>query len=504
MASTPRPYQLAETEAHWRKPAWGLNWDMGCGKTLGTILTAARLEAAELIDGMLVVAPSGVHRQWEADELPKHLPDGLLERTRVACWRTDKAKTKRFQERIDRFMAPLRGVTMWRDFRVLVVSYDGLMTPACADVCKEFLQSGPKLLVADESHLCKSPDAKRTKRLLAMSRYAPFRRILTGTLIADNPFDAYSQIKFLDPDAWKAIGCDSFQAFKSQFGEWEQRWGARAGRFYPELLGYRNLPQMREVVQRYVSRVRKEDVLPELPPKSYARRYFELTPAQRRAYVEIRDEAMTLLAGGAEVTAPLVVTRLLRMQQVTCGYVPADDPEGDGENLVELPGGNPRLEALLEAAASVPAQAIVWAQFRQCVRRVVEGLQREGHTAVAYLGGMSEDESREAVEAFRRGDARFFVASPKKGGTGLTLNEGRDQLWYSTGWKLSERRQAEDRSHRIGQTFPVSITDLVAMVSDGEPSIDLGVLERLQSKKDAADLVTGDEVREWLTPREKP
>lgn len=499
MPSVPRPYQQAELDAHWSKPAWGYCWDPGCGKSLAAICNAARLEAAELIDGMLVVAPSGVHRQWELDELPRHLPADLAERTRTLCWYTSRSRTKKFEAEVDRFLAPLDGETRWRDFRVLVVSFDGLMAGA-AELCKLFLRGGPKLLVIDESHLCKSPEAKRTTRVLAMAKYAPYRRILTGTMIADKPFDAYSQVKFLDPDAWKAVGCGSYQAFKAQFGEWEQRFAARAGRFYPELIRYRNLEQMRGVVARYASRVRKEDVLPELPPKTYARRYFELTPAQRRLYSELRDEAMTLLSSGEEVTAPLVVTRMLRMQQVTCGYLPCDDLTGEGSRLVPIEGPNPRLACMLEAAEGLDQQGLVWARFRPDIDRIVEGLRGEKTTCARYDGSLSEDEAARSLDAFRAGDAQFLVATPSKGGTGLTLNEAKTQLWYSTGWKLSERIQAEDRSHRIGQTDSVAIVDLVGMLTAEEPTLDLGILRRLQDKREMADVVQGDVARSWLFP----
>jgi SNF2 family DNA or RNA helicase len=492
----PFPFQQAEVDAHWEKPAWGHNWDPGTGKTLCAILTAARLEAAGRIEGMLVVAPNGVHRNWVTDELPKHLPEGLAERTRTLLWLTSKAGTKKHAEALAAFLKPLAGPTQHRVFRILVISYDALMTEACAVAVKKFLQAAPRLLVLDESHLCKSADAKRTKRVLAMAAYAPYRRILTGTLVPDKPFDVYSQVKFLDPEAWRRIGCGSAQAFRAQFGVWEQRWAAVAGRMYPQLLSYRNLDQMQRVVSSLVSRVRKEDVLSELPPKVYSRRYFELSVEQRRVYRELRDEAMSFLASGELITAPLVITRMMRMQQVTSGYLPADE----GAGLRRIGDENPRLDCLLELVEEITHQAIIWAKYRQDITDILAALRVAGLSACRYDGECDAHQAAESIERFRSGDAQFFVSNPAKGGTGLTLNEAKTMAFYNTGHKLADRIQAEARPHRIGQEASVRVVDLVGMLSEDEPTLDLGILRALDRKRVLAAQVVGDEIREWLFP----
>lgn len=335
-----------------------------------------------------------------------------------------------------------------------------------------------------------------------MAAYAPYRRILTGTLVPDKPFDVYSQIKFLDPEAWGRIGCGSFQAFKAQFGVWEQRFAAKAGRFYPELQSYRNLDQMHAVVSSLVSRVRKEDVLSDLPAKTYSRRYFELSPAQRRAYKELRDEAMTTLLSGELVTAPLVITRLMRMQQVTSGYLPSDVPDEDGERpLTFLEGGNPRLACLIDALEDLPHQAIVWAKYRTDITLIGRELDRLGMTWCRYDGACSEEESAQSREDFRSGKAQFFVSNPAKGGEGLTLNEAKTQVFYNTGYKLGERLQAEARNDRIGQDSSIQVIDLLGMLQGDEPTLDLGILRALQSKRELAAQVQGDDVKAWLFPQ---
>jgi len=485
------PFQLAEHLAHRDARAWGYCWEMGCGKTAGIVADAAYLFRGARIDRFLALAPNGVHRAWAQDELPKHLPDDLPRR--IHCWSTASARTRRAEAARAAFLAPAAE----RPLLCLCVSYDALMTEDCAKFVRRFLDGGPALAAADESQMLKSPDARRTKRCLALAAHAPYRRIATGTIVPDRPFDVYAQLRFLDPDAWRAVGCGSFFAFKAAFGRWEDRYAN--GHSYPALLGYRNLEAMRSVVDSLTSRVRKADVLPELPPKTYRRVYFELSPAQRRAYRELRDEAMTVLAGGETVTAQLVITRLLRMQQVTSGYAPSDLPGEDGERAeLRVGDDNPRLDALLRTLEGIEGQAIVWCRFRRDVGDILAALAAAGETAARYDGACSEDEARAAVEDFRAGRARFFVSNPSKGGTGLTLNEAGAEVFYNTSHKLAERLQAEDRAHRIGQRKSVQIVDLVAMDGD-EPTLDLAILRALASKREIAAQVQGDEMREWLS-----
>lgn len=483
------PFQAAELDAHWHKKAWGFNWDPGTGKTLGALENGRRLEAAGKIDAMLVVAPNGVHRNWARDEIPKHLPADLLARTVIHLWLTSRAGQVEHDSSCQRLLSH-------RGFGIFLISYDGLKTDDGAKAVKRFLESRRCLLVLDESHRIKAPDAKRTKRVLAMAKYAPYRRILTATLAADKPFDVYSQLKALDDGAWREIGCDSAAAFRAHFGSWEQHWSAKAGRFYPQLLAYRNLELMRDVVAKWCSRVRKDEVLSDLPPKVYSRRYFELTPAQRRVYKELRKEAITYLDSGELVTAPLVVTRLLRMQQITSGYLPTDNGE-DGA-LTPLGAENPRVKCLIELAEDLPHQAIIWAKFTQDITLILEALHAEGLTAVRYDGQCDDDEMAASIDAFRNGEAQFFVSNPAKGGEGLTLNEAKTMVFYNTGYKLSQRIQAEDRAHRIGQTARLSVIDFVAMLDPEKTSLDWAILEALQRKRELAAVVQGDEAKEWL------
>jgi SNF2 family DNA or RNA helicase len=96
-------------------------------------------------------------------------------------------------------------------------------------------------------------------------------------------------------------------------------------------------------------------------------------------------------------------------------------------------------------------------------------------------------------EAFLAGDHKWFVATPDVGGEGITLLNGLTNVYYSNGFKLVQRLQSEDRSHRIGQRNPVLYIDQIA-----EDTIDMHIVEALVKKRDISSQVLGDEIFQWI------
>lgn len=488
----PFPHQLREFEETRSKPGWARLWEMGCGKTKPTLDEIAYLEEQGEITGAFILAPNGVHRNWITDEIPRHLPDSLAERMKSILWRSSKANQVGHKNEAKEVMAH-------KGFSLCAMSYDAIMTDVGSKFAKEFITSRRCAGILDESPRIKTPGAKRTVRVLAMGKYFPYRRILTGTLVDDKPFDVYTQLKFTNPDVWRAIGCDDASAFKATFGVWKQQSvhtgqmnadGSPKMREFPMLVAFRNLELLKKVVAENGSRLRKEDVL-NLPPKLYSKRYFEMTPAQWKVYEDIRREFYSFLDSGEMVSADLAITRMLRFQQITSGYIPTDDGE-DGE-LVSLCTPNPRVKLLTEIVEEAGHQVIVWAKYRQDITSILAALAEAGISAVRYDGLCSETEMGVNVDAFKRGDVQVFVSNPAKGGEGLTLTCAKTMVYFNNGFKLAQRLQSEDRFHRIGQDQPVHVIDLCAV-----GTIDNAIIDSLRKKYEMASFVQGDELRSWI------
>ena len=143
-----------------------------------------------------------------------------------------------------------------------------------------------------------------------------------------------------------------------------------------------------------------------------------------------------------------------------------------------------RLETFMDAVADIPEgkKVIVWAKFQYDIQGIVKALtDKHGEDSVAQFHGNIKERDRPAQVKLFRGDARFFVSTPSCGGHGLTLNESHFVIFYNNGFKYSERLQAEDRDHRIGQEHDVTYIDIHCT-----DSIDDRINKALSDKEDAA------------------
>lgn len=468
---------------------YALFWEQGCGKTKPTIDTIGHLWTEGEIDGAVVVAPNGVHRNWITDELPTHLPPELQERMRAHAYHPDTPGVKYRQEEV-------RATIDHRDFALLAISYEAWQTDMGKKAVWKMMKKRRVMCALDESHRVKTPSAKSTRSILAGGKHALYRRILSGTPVPNGPFDIYSQVSFLDPDFWRReLDIDTFTAFKSYFGVWDTGMARRMVKGemklveYPILECYNNLEELYKVLKLISSRVTKDEVL-DLPEKLYSKRYYEMTPAQRRIYQELEDEFMAFLDSGELVAAPLAIVRLLRMQQVLCGYIPVNA----GEEPVELidRNRNPRLRAHQEVIEDTPGKAITWAVWTRDIDMIMDSLQRMGRRPVRYDGTCSSDQLQRAKDEFKKGDATDFVANVSMS-EGLTLNEAKATVYFNNNYNLRMRQQSEDRNHRIGQGDHVTYYDLVCPGSRDENAI-----SALVAKMEVASAILGDKVKEWM------
>lgn len=511
MTNPPKPYahQASEFEATKELRDWALWWEQGTGKTRPTIDTAAHLFREGKIDALLVIAPKAVAPNWAFDELPKHMPSDVLERSTIVNYRSSRAMTQKFQRELEKALkAP--------GLLIVCMPYDSIMTemkPGAKAVknvartfkgkefAKEVLTIRRTMMVLDESARIKSPRAKRTKRLTRAGRLAAYRRVLTGTPIANSPFDSYTQIRFLDPDFWPKRGLGSPEAFRQNYGEWEKRLinphkcmhpdgaknpGCNCPK-YPKLLDYKNLDDLHDVMKEVGSRLLKEDCL-DLPDKIYHRRKFYLTPAQKSLYKVLATELRAMLKSGDSITTPLAITKLLRLQEITSGYCPTD---GGHKVLVD---NNPRPAVLCDVFDEFQGKKLVFAKFRHDFEQIRNVMIERDMKFVEYHGAISEKNREIARRAIQDDpDCEVFLGNPASCGEGLTLHAASTVVFYNTTFKLGERLQAEDRAHRIGQLRNVDYVDIVA-----QGTVDEYIIDKLVYKKNLSDMIMGDPKGEWI------
>lgn len=473
----PFKHQQTALDLSLEKEAFALFMEQGTGKTKVVIDNACYLFKEGKITCLLVVAPNGVHRNWISDEFPTHCWEDVNYEPFI--WRSAKTNNKNFQKSFQ-LISHQQSDTLV----VFAINIDAVITKKGRAAMKTLLKNHEVMLVVDESTDIKTPGAKRTKAMRTMGKVAPYRRIMTGTPTAEKPLDLYGQFAFLKPEVFG----NSYYSFKHTYAIWEEQWVASRPRPFQVAVGWQNLDMLQEKIAPHSYRVTKDEAL-DLPPKLYTKRYFPLTKDQAFLYRSLRDDFVASFANGEIITADMALTRLLRLQQITCGYVPVDESE-DGQVMREIAGKNPRFEILKKVLEETTGSVIIWTRFRKDVDLICA---EYGDEAVRYDGKTKTKDRDDGIERFQNGDARIFVGSPKAGGRGLTLHKATTVIFYSNYFGLETRIQAEDRAHRIGQEHPVLYIDIVA-----EGTVDEKIVKTLREKKRIADIITGDDIREWI------
>ena len=473
----PFDHQTESLECGWDRAEFGYFMEMGTGKSKVLIDNMGMLYQGGRLDFALVIAPKGVYRNWVAKEIPEHMSDDVPHR--VIRWvsgpnKKQKEEMRSVQDKFD-------GLTI---FVMNVESFSSLKgQTAGAWMAKMF--GGNGLVAIDESTTIKNHKAKRTKSLMKIAAQFKYRRLLTGSPVTKSPMDIYSQTEFLRPGL---LGYESYYAFQGRYAVTQRR--AMGSQSFQQIVGFKNLGELTQNIDRFSFRVLKKDCL-DLPEKIYTVRYVTLTDEQAKMYSLLQEQAMLLFDDGEMVSAPAVITQMLRIQQVMSGHLKTDDGE-----MKYFPSR--RMDALEEITEEHQGKAIIWSRFRYDIIQITEMLNKKygKGSAASYFGDTSDDDRATAVLNFQNPDhpLRFFVGNPATAGYGLTLTEANLVVYYANDFNLETRIQSEDRAHRIGQKNNVTYVDLIS-----EGTLDEKIVESLRNKIDIGAKVLGEQAREWLT-----
>ena len=471
-----KPYQHQSDvlKRCWNKVNWAFLMEMGTGKSKVCIDNAGILYEKGEIDTLIVIAPKGVYRNWANQEIPAHLPDRI--KHQVAVW--NPSVTKGNKTMLKEFLAPSE------ELRVFLMNVEALSTEKGKKYLQALLKASTALLAVDESTAIKSPKARRTKALIKIGKLAKYRRILTGFPVTQSPLDLWAQCSFMDDSLLGDYG-DNFFKFQHHYSIIKKR--TVGSHSFNLIVGYRNLEELSALLKTFSSRITKDECL-DLPEKVYTQRSVALTSEQKRIYSEIKEFALAHINDNEFMTAPNIMTQLLRMQQVLSGHTKSDYGE-----LIEIEDN--RLKELMQCLEEVDGKSIIWSRFRYDVQRITKELNKVygPGSAVDYYGDTSDDDRVTAVERFQNGDAKFFVGNPQTGGYGLTLTAAQNVIYFSNSFDLAVRMQSEDRAHRIGQRNTVTYIDLIS-----EGTIDEKIVKALRGKMDIASQVMGEQFKEWV------
>ena len=471
----PYEHQLNALKKSWAQETYALFMEMGTGKSKVLVDNIGMLYDAGAIRGAIVVAPKGVYKNWDQIEFPTHMAEHV-EYSKV-LWEPIASKKKQ---------AELDTLFDGKDeLKILIMNVEAFSTSKGLDFADRFLSIfGKRALIGiDESTTIKNPTAKRTKNILKLRNLAKYRRILTGSPVTKSPLDLYSQCEFLDPFH---LGHSSYYSFRSRYAHMlDRNFGGRR----VQIVGsYRRLGELTEKLEKFSYRVLKEECL-DLPEKIYMKRSIELSDEQKKVYAQMKQIALAELDGKV-MSSVNVMTQLMRLHQITCGHFKADN--GEVQHLK-----NNRIDELMSLLDEVEGKVIIWANYVEDIKKIVETLKKAYGEAstVEYHGSVDPRVRQEQIALFqeKNGHTRYFVGNTQTGGYGITLTAANTVIYYSNNYNLEQRLQSEDRAHRIGQNNSVTYVDLVA-----EKTIDERIVKSLRNKINIANEIMGEDLKDWI------
>tara|TARA_B100000497_G_C7655532_1_gene394552 strand:- start:56 stop:1489 length:1434 start_codon:yes stop_codon:yes gene_type:complete len=469
----PYAHQIKALELSWEKPYFAYFMEMGTGKSKVLIDNIAMLYDAGKINGVLIISPKGVYKNWHDGEIPTHLPDHI-DYTAV-LWQA--MINKKQQKELDKLFVP------GEDLHILNMNVEALSTKKGVEFAAKFLRCHRTMMAIDESTTIKNPDAKRSKHICSLGEYAPYKRILTGSPVTKSPLDLFKQCEFLKKEL---LGHTSYYTFRTRYAK--MKTANFGGRSVQIVTGYQHLPELSEKLKAFSYRVLKEDCL-DLPPKTFIKRLVTLTPDQKKLYLQMKNLALAQMDGKMMTTAT-VMTQLMRLQQITCGHFTADD--GTIKDL-----DSNRLPELMNVLEETEGKVVIWAHWQRDVNRIIREISKKfgENSFVDYYGLTPMGDRQSNINKFQdpNSSVRFFVGTTQTGGYGITLTAASTMVYYSNGYDLEKRQQSEARIDRIGQNFPMTYIDIYC-----EDTVDARIVKALKKKVNIASQIMGEELKDWI------
>ncbi|MFK8185466.1 MAG: DEAD/DEAH box helicase [Phormidesmis sp.] len=445
-----RDYQVEGYQWLARLANWGVGAcladDMGLGKTLqalAVILSRSQQGPA------LVIAPTSVGMNW-ISEAERFTPSLAVKSFREVG-RGDRAKLVNSLDAND----------------LLVCSYGLVQQKEVADLLTKVSW---QTIVLDEAQAIKNYATKRSRAVMKLQ--SSFKIIMTGTPIENHLGELWNLFHFINPGLLGSI-----ESFNQRFGnpiEREQDEGAKDA--------------LRRLIQPFILRRTKDQVLTELPSRTEITLPVELSPQEMAFYEALRREAIDKLSGKKDVPKGQkhlqVLAEIMRLRRSCCNPALVK-PE------LSIPSAKlQQFSELLTELLDNGHKALVFSQFVDHLSILRKHLEKE-QIDYQYLDGSTPAKKRkQSVDAFQNGEGDVFLISLKAGGTGLNLTAADYVIHMDPWWNPAVEDQASDRAYRIGQQRPVTIYRLVA-----KDTIEDKIVALHKTKRDLADsLLAGSDV----------
>ena len=425
--------------------------EMGLGKSLQALTVAAVDFERGVADRILVVCLASLKYNW-LDEIEL--------RTNFRALVLDGSPDKRYKQ-LREFVDDA--------YDILIVNYEQVVKHV-----GDFNDLGFDIVIYDEAHSLKTPTAKRTKASMGLSAVRHF--MLTGSPMLNRPDELWTLLHRCDPGKFP-----HFWTFRGRYCKLHPVWQSK-------VIGTRNLDELREKIEPYITRRTKAEVLPWLPTKLPVKQeWLTLKPLQRRMYLEAEEElritdpeGMTIL----EINSAL--TKFLRHKQICSTTYTIDETTDESCKLDRL------AEIVDELCFENGESLVVFTQFRGVLSAIYRRLHEKLPTWVLH-GDVKLSDRQERIRDWTRnaesGRPGILANMLQVAGVGLNLTAASTVVFVDKLYVPKLNEQAVDRLHRIGQTREVQTIELLT-----RGTIERRIEQLLRGKdKMFNDVLGGDE-----------
>lgn len=429
-----------------------LAMDMGTGKTL----TSLGLLLNRPHNQTLIVCPKSVITVWPA-EINKHCNQSFI--FAYPTKGTVQKKTQKIKQQQKLALAKKMPF-------ILIMNYEAYWREPLAKWIEKQIWDH---VIFDECHRIKSPSGKAARfasRLVKQSRY---RLGLTGTPMPHSPLDVFAQARAIDPSVFGT----NYHKFKTHFA-------IMGGFNNKQIVDYQNQEELSDKFDSISFRVKSSDVL-DLPEAIHTYRTCQLTPKTWKVYKDLDSELYAEIAEG-EITPANAMVKVLRLQQLTSGYLKTDDG-----GLVQY--GTEKKDLMGDLLDEIPQDEpiVIFCRFTSDIQNVKE-MCTKNKRPCGELSGAAND-----LKAWQDGEYNALAIQIRSGGVGVDLTRSAYCIYYSIGHSLGDYTQSLARTNRPGQTRSVRYYHLLA-----DESIDILVYKALQEKQEVIDFILEHKGKENL------
>ena len=437
----PWDHQIKAIEKSIDQESFAFFMEQGTGKTKVVIDEVSILANRGEVENVIIICPKSLMRTWE-----KEIHEYSYEANTVRWKKKPKPK-------------------ILYALNYYIINIDAINTKMGFAWISTYV-SDKTYVVLDESTLIKNISAKRTQKAIALARSCRYRRILSGTPIAKNSIDLYSQMLFVSDYIW---GNASYYSFRGTFA-------IMGGYLNKQVVGYKNEKRLAELLSPLCFRVVKEDCL-DIPPKIYETREIELSTEQKKKYKELlKDINKKELSKDNKNWYTNTMVILGKLHQVCGGFLREDNEV----TVIQ----NSKLAEVTQILEQSRGQTLIWCKYVAEIEHLEKELKKDNYKVGTIYGKIKLADRERTIEDFENSKLDVVILQYQTGGVGLTLNKANQVIYYSNDYSYAMRVQSEDRCHRGGQTKSVTYIDLVC-----RGTVDEKIINILKNKKSLADLV---------------